>query len=144
MIKNPQEQLMVDQSIHIDAPQDEVFKLISDPAQIKRWKPITDFEPRVGGKYRMQKGPIAVGQVVEFDPPRAVAFTWDLENAPLGARTVVKIELSEDGTGTLVRLTHTGFPNAERATNHGEGWAYYLKRLKTVAEGGDPGPDTAE
>lgn len=143
MIKNPSEQLMVDRSIRIEAPQEAVFKLLTEPEQMKRWQPIDFFEPHVGGKYKFVKGEwIASGQVVEIDPPRSVAYTWDWENEPLGSRTVVKFELKKDGSVTIVRCTHTGFANAERAANHTEGWAYYLERLKVASEGGDPGPDT--
>jgi uncharacterized protein YndB with AHSA1/START domain len=143
MIKNASEQFVVDQTIRIEAPQEAVFKLLSDKTQLARWQPIDFFEPRVGGKYKFIKGEwIAVGEIVEFDPPRVVAYTWDWENKPIGVRTVVKFELKRDGTGTLVRLTHTGFVDAEWADDHSKGWGYYLGRLKTVAEGGDPGPDT--
>lgn len=145
MVKNAQDQFIVDKTIRIDAPQTTVFKLLTDPQQMKRWQPVTDFEARIGGKHRFAKDEwIAVGEVVEYDPPRSVAYTWDWENAPIGARTVLKFELTKDGDGTLVRLTHTGFPNAESAKNHHEGWVHYLGRLKTVALGGDPGPDTMD
>lgn len=143
MIKNASEQFSVDKSIRIEAPQETVFKLLSDKDQIKRWQPMDSFDPRIGGKYTFTKGEwIAVGEIVEFDPPRVVAFTWDWQNKPIGSRTVVKFELKKDGTGTLVRLTHTGFIDAEWADDHSKGWSHYLDRLKTAAEGGDPGPDT--
>jgi len=144
MINNDTQQFVVDQTVRVEAPQEAVFELVSDPKQMKRWQPIHFFEARLGGKYKFAKGEwSAVGEIVEFDPPRSVAYTWDWENKPIGARTVVKIELTKDGTGTLVRLTHTGFVDAEWAQDHGKGWGYYLGRLKTVAEGGDPGPDSA-
>jgi uncharacterized protein YndB with AHSA1/START domain len=142
MVKNAQEQFVVDKTVRIEAPQEAIFKLLTEPEQLRRWIPMTDFEARVGGNIRMQKNEwIAVGQIVELDPPNSVAFTWDWQNEPIGARTVVKYELKKDGTGTLVRLTHTGLPSEERAKNHHEGWVHYLGRLKTVAIGGDPGPD---
>jgi uncharacterized protein YndB with AHSA1/START domain len=144
MIKNAPE-LMVDKTVRINAPREHVFKLLSDPKEMKRWEPITSFEARVGGRYQFEKGEwIAVGEIVEFDPPHAIAFTWDWKNSPLGSRTVVRYELEADGKATVVRLTHTGFVDAERAKMHGEGWAYYNDRLKIAAEGGDPGPDTME
>jgi uncharacterized protein YndB with AHSA1/START domain len=143
MIKNASEQFVVDQTIRIEAPQEAVFELLTDKAQMARWQPIDFFEPRVGGKYKFAKGEwIASGEVVEFDPPRVVAYTWDWENKPIGSRTVLKFELKKDGAGTIVHLTHTGFVDAEWASDHGKGWGYYLGRLKTVAEGGDPGPDS--
>jgi predicted dithiol-disulfide oxidoreductase (DUF899 family) len=55
--------------------------------------------------------------------------------------TEVTFDLIEDGGGTLLRLTHTGFLDEEQANNHKEGWGYWLGRLQTVGNGGDPGPD---
>ena len=142
MVKNAQDQFIVDKTIRIEAPQEAIFRLLTDPEQMKRWQPIVSFDARVGGKYRFVKDEwVATGEVVEYDPPRSVAYTWDWENAPIGARTVVRYELTKDGDGTLVRLTHTGLRSDESAKSHHEGWVYYLGRLKTVATGGDPGPD---
>ena len=143
MVKNAQEQFVVDKTVRIEAPQEAIFRLLTEPDQLNRWMPMVEFNASIGGTYRFVKGEwIAIGQVIELDPPRSIAYTWDWENAPLGARSVLKFELTKDGDGTLVRLTHTGFPNAERAKGHHEGWVYYLGRLKTLATGGDPGPDT--
>ncbi|MGE3783363.1 MAG: transcriptional regulator, partial [Alphaproteobacteria bacterium] len=41
----------------------------------------------------------------------------------------------------LLRLTHTGLPNAEQCAGHAEGWAHYLGRLAETGAGRDPGPD---
>jgi uncharacterized protein YndB with AHSA1/START domain len=143
MIKDATGTFKVDQTIIINAPRDLVFKLITDPVESKRWAATTMFEGRLGGRYQMVKGEwIAEGEIIEWDPPRAVSYTWDWKNAPIGTRTVVRFALTEEGKTTLVRLTHTGFPDEERASGHSDGWTYYSNRLKVVAEGGDPGPDT--
>jgi hypothetical protein len=47
----------------------------------------------------------------------------------------------EQPDGTLLRMTHTGLPNAEQCASHAAGWAHYLGRLAEVAAGRDPGPD---
>ena len=83
----------------------------------------------------------AEGEVTEFEPPQAIAFTWDWRNQPLGARTEARFELDEDGDATLVRLTHRGFREEAQVQSHAHGWDHYGARLRTVAEGGDPGPD---
>jgi uncharacterized protein YndB with AHSA1/START domain len=143
MIKDTAGLFKVDQTVIIKAPRSAVFKLITDPVEARRWCAVTEFEGRLGGKYGLVKGEwVAEGAIVEWDPPRAVAWTWDWKNAPIGARTIVRFELTDEGNNTLVHLTHTGFPDAEGATNHNEGWTYYANRLKVLAEGGDPGPDS--
>ena len=53
---------------------------------------------------------------------------------------MVEIDLIERNGGTLLRMTHTGLPNAEQVASHGRGWAHYLARLAVAAAGGDPGP----
>ena len=54
---------------------------------------------------------------------------------------MVEIDLVEQPDGTLVRLTHTGLPNADQCDGHAEGWAHYLSRLAEVGAGRDPGRD---
>src|SRR5262249_28647008 len=92
--------LAVEQTIRIRAPRERVFRLLTDLAEIPRWMPVTAFEPRVGGRVEFVKGEMhAEGEVTEFEPPRAIAYTWDWRNQPLGARTEVRFELAEDGDG---------------------------------------------
>jgi uncharacterized protein YndB with AHSA1/START domain len=55
--------------------------------------------------------------------------------------SLVEIDLIEQPNGTLLRLTHTGLPNAEQCAGHADGWTHYLGRLAAVAAGRDPGPD---
>ncbi len=50
-------------------------------------------------------------------------------------------DLIEKPDGTLLRLTHTGLPNAEQCAGHAEGWEHYIARLAEYAAGRDPGPD---
>jgi Activator of Hsp90 ATPase homolog 1-like protein len=59
---------------------------------------------------------------------------------PPGASRV-EFELTPTPVGTRLDLTHTGLPGT-RAETHGAGWANYLARLRHVAIGADPGPDT--
>src|SRR6478672_8254770 len=72
----------------------------------------------------------------------AYSFGWDgSEVVPPGSSLVEIDLLDEQPNGTLLRLTHTGLPNAEQCAGHAEGWAHYLDRLVEVAAGRDPGPD---
>jgi uncharacterized protein YndB with AHSA1/START domain len=80
--------------IDISAPPERVFKALSDASELKRWftspeapVQVWEMEPRVGGRYRYAtaKGSIVVndvcefecrGEIVEYDPPRVLAYTW--------------------------------------------------------------------
>jgi uncharacterized protein YndB with AHSA1/START domain len=71
----------------------------------------------------------------------AYSFGWDGSEVVPPESSLVEIDLIERPDGTLLRLTHTGLPNAEQCAGHSEGWALYLSRLAEVAAGRDPGPD---
>ena len=71
----------------------------------------------------------------------AYSFGWEgIEATPPGS-SLVEIDLIEQNGGTLLRMTHTGLPDAEQCTSHARGWAHYLGRVAVAAAGRDPGPD---
>lgn len=132
--------------IYIDAPPGVVFELLTDPVKMLRWMGIAaEIEPRPGGVYRVDPNgrDVIRGTYLEVVPDRKVVFTWGWEGIgrtiPAGS-TVVEIELESRGKGTWVRLTHKELP-PEMRQRHDIGWIHYLSRLKSVAEGTDPGPD---
>jgi hypothetical protein len=55
--------------------------------------------------------------------------------------SLVEIDLIDRDGGTLLRMTHSGLPNAEQCAGHDRGWAHYLGRLAIAATGRDPGID---
>jgi activator of Hsp90 ATPase-like protein len=56
--------------------------------------------------------------------------------------SLIEIDLIDhEPDGTLLRMTHSGLPNAAACANHEKGWIHYLGRLAEAAAGGDPGPD---
>jgi len=71
----------------------------------------------------------------------AYSFGWDGSEVVPPGSSLVEIDLIEQPNGTLLRLTHTGLPNAEQCAGHADGWAHYLGRLAEVAAGRNPGPD---
>jgi uncharacterized protein YndB with AHSA1/START domain len=131
--------------IRIEARPETVFEFFVDPDKMVRWKGRTArLEPTPGGTYRVEinNRAVASGEYVELDPPRRVVFTWGWEGGspvPPGASTV-EVELTPDGDGTLLRLTHRDLPD-EEVEQHADGWDHFLPRLATAAPGGDPGPD---
>jgi uncharacterized protein YndB with AHSA1/START domain len=129
--------------VRIAAPPEAVFPFFTDPAQYVRWKGRTaELEPESGGLYRVDiDGNVVRGEFVEVDPPRRVVFTWGWEGGPLPpGSTTVEVDLTPDGDGTIVRLTHRGLPE-EAKSEHAAGWEHFLPRLASVAAGVDPGAD---
>jgi hypothetical protein len=55
--------------------------------------------------------------------------------------SLIEIDLVDRDGGTLLRITHSGLPNAAQCAGHDRGWAHYLGRLAIAARGQDPGLD---
>ena len=71
----------------------------------------------------------------------AYSFGWrEHDKMPPGS-SLIEIDLIEREGGTLLRMTHSGLPDAEACANHDKGWMHFLGRLAVAAAGGDPGPD---
>jgi uncharacterized protein YndB with AHSA1/START domain len=142
-----QEALVVRREQHIPAPPAAVFALLTDPEKILRWMGTeAQLEPQPGGLYlvNVTGARFARGSFREVVPVHRLAYSfgWDGSEAVPPGSSLVEIDLIEQPPdGTLLRLTHTGLPNAEQCAGHAEGWAHYLSRLAEVAAGREPGPD---
>lgn len=137
--------------IAIEATPETVWGFLVDPARARRWMgQVVWLDPRPGGQYRVQirDDQVTTGEFVEVDPYRRLVWTWGwvpggTSGVPEGATTVT-VELEPRDHGTLLRLTHSGMPNATEADRHAHGWDHYLDRLSTVAAGRDAGADPWE
>ena len=140
--------------IEIAAPPERVFQALTDAQQLKRWfgspecpAKVWEMDAGPGGHYRYvtEKGAVVVnnvsefechGEIVEYDPPRVLAYTWIANwHDDLTRRTIVRWELTPKSTGTLVKVTHSGLtqlPIARR--DYAGGWPGVLEMLKKFAE----------
>ena len=77
-----------------------------------------------------------VGEYVEVRRPERLSYTWSWEGDPVeqaGSRdTLVLVEFHEDGGGTKVVLTHTGFAGPEVLAQHDHGWHACLDNLQSA------------
>jgi uncharacterized protein YndB with AHSA1/START domain len=138
--------LVVRRETQIAAPPATVFAFLTDPEKIIRWmgsEATTELHP--GGLYLL-KGVgenVARGAFREVVPVHRLAYSfgWEgSETVPPGS-SLIEIDLIDRDGGTLLRMTHSGLPDADQCARHSEGWAHYLGRLSHAAPGGDPGPD---
>lgn len=130
----------------IAAPPDVVYSYLTESSRWSRWQgKEATIEAVPGGIFamKMPNGAIARGQFVELIPDQKVVFTWgwvDHPGVPPGSSTV-EIEISKEGDGSLVTLTHHGLQEDE-VHIHTIGWNHYLPRLAAVAEGRQVEPDS--
>jgi uncharacterized protein YndB with AHSA1/START domain len=131
-------------TVDLNAPVQEVFRHLTDPAAMIRWMgQHATLEPAPGGTFEVDINGVPVrGRYLEVDPPRRVVVSWGVAGStgmPPGA-TQVEFTLVPTGTGTRLRLVHRNLPPGQAAI-HGTGWRHFLGRLGQSAAGADPGPD---
>ena len=141
------EPLVVQREVRIAAPPATVFAFLTDPEKILRWMGTeATVEPRQGGLYlvNVTGKDVARGRFTEVIPVHRLAYSfgWDGGDEVPPGSSLIEIDLIDRDGGTLLRLTHSGLPNAAACTSHEKGWTHYLGRLAEAAAGRDPGPDS--
>ncbi len=141
--------------IDIAAPPERVFRALTDGGELKRWftspecpAKVWKMDARLGGRYgyATEKGTIMVnkvsefechGEIVEFDPPRLLAYTWIANWHDDPARqTIVRWELTPTARGTRVKITHSGLTQeAVARKDYTDGWPGVMEMLKKFVEG---------
>jgi len=152
-IVTPDQDVIVSE-IEIDAPPTRVFEALTDKSQLEVWFsdpscPIHRWEmdARLGGKYRYktEKGTAVVnnvsefechGEILEYDPPRVLVYTWFGNwHDDVARRTVVRWELTPKAGGTHVKVTHSGLaPLPIARKDYTGGWPGVLEMLKRFME----------
>jgi uncharacterized protein YndB with AHSA1/START domain len=137
----------VERTTAIAAPPERVWQ--AWVSEINRWwsKPYFNdhervtglrLEPRVGGLFVEEWGAdgagFLIGQVVEWLPPRRLAYTWS-ERGWGGVVTVAHLEFEPDGSGgTRLHFRHEGFerlPDGQQTRDgYQSGWEDLATRLK--------------
>ena len=143
------EALTVRREIQIAAPPATVFAFLTDPEKILSWmgaEVTTEANP--GGLYLVKgvggdRGRVVRGEFREVVPVHRLAYSfgWEGREAVPPGSSLVEIDLIDRDGGTLLRMTHSGLPDADQVAGHDKGWAHYLGRLAMAASGGNPGAD---
>ncbi|PCC73745.1 Uncharacterized conserved protein YndB, AHSA1/START domain [Nannocystis exedens] len=136
-------------AVTINAQPATVWTFLAEEARFLAWMSYVPgspaprgsaFEPRPGGRVCivMPHGSEAQGEVVEFDPPHRLVFTWgyapDRGDSGLGpGASRVEISLEPVAEGTRVTLRHSGPMSPAIARGHEAGWRHCLSQLAVAA-----------
>ncbi|GAA3801230.1 SRPBCC family protein [Sphaerisporangium flaviroseum] len=104
-----------------DAPAEDVWDALTDPARISRWfLPITG-DLRLGGKYQLEGN--AGGEILQCEPPRLLKASWVYGEEPAEpGGSVVEVRLSPGPGGeTVFELEHTAIVDPEWWAKYGPG-----------------------
>lgn len=128
------------QDLPIDADCADVFRAVTDPAELDGWWTMTCAgQPREGAEYDLGFGPGYDwrARVISADPPRHFELEFVHADADwLGSR--VGFRLEQQGDSTLLHFSHTGWRDANahyRVSSHC--WALYLRLLRRYLEQGE-------
>jgi uncharacterized protein YndB with AHSA1/START domain len=128
----------------LPAPRLRVFKALTSPDELAEWwgpsgftSPKVEFEPRVGGGYRIAMQPpdgdlfYLSGEFLEVDPPARLAYTFRWEDPdPDDRETVATLSLRELGESTELVLEQAPFATEARHKLHEDGWTDGFDRLQ--------------
>jgi uncharacterized protein YndB with AHSA1/START domain len=84
-------------------------------------------------QYEGQRHP-HYGRFLQLEKDRLVSLTW-LNSALDGAETIVTVRLNPKGSGALLYLSHTGFPNDKFRDETGTAWPLVLEQQDRAVSG---------
>jgi len=128
----------------LPAPPPVVFDAFADPDKLARWwgpagfgVPSLDYDPRVGGSYRIEMQPpegdafYLTGEFREVDPPSRLAhtFAWEPPD-PDDVETLVELSFRDLGGSTEASLSQGPFRTEPRRELHRDGWSETFDRLE--------------
>ena len=123
-----------------------VFAAFSDPDELAKWfgpagfsVGSLDFDPLVGGSYRIEMQPpegdhfYLGGEFRDVDPPGRLAFTFVYEDPdPDDVETLVELSFRDRDESTEVVLGQGLFKTEARRELHRVGWTDSFDRLERV------------
>ena len=139
-------QASIEREIHIDAPIDVGWDVITQPEHLAKWfadEAVLDL--RAGGAGTLtftEQGHATLLRVETVNPPHVFSYRWsqpDGEEPPEDNSMLVEFTLTEINGSTTLRLVESGFnkvswsdeKNQQYYDDHTNGWDYFVPRLGT-------------
>ena len=113
--------ITIHQEIEFNASPQQLYEALLDSKQFTEFsgRP-AEINRQVGGAFSLFKGHI-IGRNLELVPNQRIVQAWRVVTWPGGAYSIVRVELTPQGSGTRVIFDHIGFP--EGLHDHlAEGW----------------------
>jgi uncharacterized protein YndB with AHSA1/START domain len=110
-------------------PLQKVWRAVTEPEHLAAWFPqeiVGERRPGAPLRFVSSGGGSFAGQMLVFDPPEILEFTWGTD--------LLRIELRQEGTGTLLTLTDT-FDDVGKAARDAAGWHECLDLLVSDLDG---------
>jgi uncharacterized protein YndB with AHSA1/START domain len=123
-------------------PVEKIWRALTRSHLIAEWLMKNDFEPVEGHAFTFRATPVPGWSgvtncvVLTVEQPNKLAYSWgDGTESDSGLKTVVTWTLTQEGSGTRVRMEHSGFrPQDEMGyKGMGGGWPRILARLEEIA-----------
>jgi uncharacterized protein YndB with AHSA1/START domain len=138
--------MALDLKCRLPVPRARVFEALTKPDQLAKWwgphgftSPEIDFDPHVGGRYRITMQPPdgevfhLSGEFREVDPPDRLAYTFRWEEPdPDDQETVATLTLRDLGDATELVLAQGLFATEGRRALHEQGWTDSFERLQEL------------
>ncbi|WP_433171479.1 SRPBCC domain-containing protein [Actinoallomurus sp. CA-150999] len=129
-----------------DAPVERLWPFIGEPELLAKWLggPVDKLEPVEGGDVVIQIAPkmgaTVYGKVLEFEPMRVLALTWEVPAwhvTPDLFGTTMRWEVATDGDGSKIMLTHALPHSVGREHLLSAAWHLHLDQLGQLLAGHD-------
>ena len=117
---------------HFPSPAADVWRALTEPAELAQWLSDADVDLRVGGaiQVRFDDGTMN-GVITDLELERLLAYSWHEGDT---RESHVRWELTPTAGGTTLNLTHVKL-TSESASGFGGGWHHHLDRLGAVVAG---------
>ena len=118
-----------------------VWEALTESEHLARWYMTrARLDAREEGSIDYRSGPAqyhVTGKILVWQPPRVFEHEWNVElrkELPKGEKSIVRWELTPDGDGTLLRLTHKRLTR-QTAIGFSSGIHAFLDRLENELDG---------
>ena len=112
----------IHQVIRFKASAKRIYEALLDAKQFSQFTggAPAQIDPTAGGPFSCFGGMIT-GRNIELKPNVRIVQAWRAGNWPDGVYSVVRFELTGEGTATTLTFDHSGFPEEQRENLDG-GW----------------------